>query len=121
MIKILKDKPIKKQENPLKQISKEEFLKTLPIKFQKNIKIVVDYLHSVGVTDIYLFGSLYEGDYNDNSDIDIAVYDLDPTMYYKVSATINYSFRIECDIIDLNDDCSITRFLKKYEEWIKIG
>ena len=50
----------------------------IPEKFQIDIEKAVEILKQEGCQEIYLFGSLVNGDFNDESDIDIAIKGLSP-------------------------------------------
>ena len=122
MIKILTPKPIQKEEQEEPVRTKEEILSSLPLKFQKQLNILIPFLKKYGVTQIYLFGSLYEGTYNDDSDIDIAISGLNPSLYYKIYGIIMYKLKIDCDIINLDEkNNGLVEYLKEQKRWIKIG
>ena len=43
------------------------------VKYSQDIKLAIKILKTEGCTEIYLFGSLAEGDFREDSDIDLAV------------------------------------------------
>ncbi len=48
-------------------------LKELPVEYQEDIKKAVKILKENGATEIFIFGSIVNGNFNKNSDIDIAI------------------------------------------------
>lgn len=48
----------------------EEKLKNLPLSYQSDIKKATKILKENGATEVFIFGSIVNGKFNENSDID---------------------------------------------------
>lgn len=55
--------------------------KSIPIRYLKDIEIIIEILKKYNTKEIYLFGSLVNGNYGKNSDIDIAIRGLEPSVF----------------------------------------
>lgn len=62
----------------------------------------IDYLKSVGCSEIYLFGSLANGNASDSSDIDIAVRGINPDDFFYVYGQLMYRLQHRVDLVDLD-------------------
>ena len=58
-------------------------IKNLPISYQEDIEKAVKILKENGAKEVYIFGSIANGKFNANSDIDIAVRGLNEKEFYK--------------------------------------
>lgn len=56
----------------------------IPEKYHNDIDKAIKILKDEGCNEIYLFGSLVNGDFHENSDIDFAVNGLPEKKYFKV-------------------------------------
>ena len=99
-----------------------DIIKTFPEKFRADIEKATEILKKYGCSEIYIFGSIVNGRFDENSDIDIAVRGLEPKIYFKVLAEIERFVFCEIDLIDLDDEKDrFAQFILKEEELIKIG
>lgn len=78
-------------------------LKNLPDSYQKDIKKATQILKENGAKEIFIFGSIANGKFNKNSDIDIAVKGLDEKNFYKVASILLFELDNKFDLIDLDD------------------
>lgn len=78
-------------------------LKEIPISYQKDIKKAVEILKSNGATEIFIFGSITNGKFNQNSDIDIAIKGIKEKEFYRVTSILMFELEHTIDIIDLDD------------------
>lgn len=79
-------------------------LKELPIEYQEDIKKALKILKQNGATEIYIFGSIVKGNFNKNSDIDIAIRGVKQENFYKVASILMFEIEKEIDLIDLDDE-----------------
>lgn len=79
-------------------------LKELPVEYQKHIKKALKILKQNGATEIYIFGSIEKGNFNKNSDIDIAIRGVKQENFYKVASILMFEIEQEIDLIDLDDE-----------------
>jgi len=80
-----------------------EKLNHLPISYQEDIKKAIEILKENGAKEIFIFGSIANGKFNENSDIDIAVRGLDEKVFYQVASILLFELENEVDLIDLDD------------------
>ena len=75
----------------------------IPLIFERDIQKAVSILKNAGCSEIYIFGSLVKGDYNDDSDIDIAVNNLPLGKFFEVSGLLMLELEHSFDLIKLDD------------------
>ena len=73
-------------------------------------------LKSYGATEVYLFGSMATGTYNEHSDVDLAVAGLPPKNFISAMSGAGDVFKRELDLIDLDEKTLSTEYLKEHEE-----
>lgn len=64
---------------------------------------IVEYLRAGGCSRIFLFGSLAEGGYKPNSDIDIAVSGISSKEFFKAIARLPLIVKHRVDLVDFDD------------------
>ena len=97
-----------------------DIINTFPEKFREDIKKATIILKNNGCTEIYIFGSIANGKFNENSDIDIAVKGLDDDKFFRVLGELNKELANNIDLIDLNDENNrFAQFILKQGELIK--
>jgi len=101
---------------------KNEAVEKLPEKYKKDIEKAVEILKNRGCTEVYLFGSLADGNYHENSDIDLGVKGLAGRIYFKTWAEIDRAVNTEIDLVDFDgDDNDFAKFIFQEEsELIKV-
>ena len=80
-----------------------EQLNNLPISYQEDIKKATKILKDHGATEVFIFGSIVNGKFNENSDIDIAIKGLNENNFYKVASILMFELENKFDLIDLDD------------------
>lgn len=80
-----------------------EQLNNLPISYQEDIKKATRILKDHGAAEVFIFGSIVNGKFNENSDIDIAIKGLNEKDFYKVASILMFELENEFDLIDLDD------------------
>ena len=81
----------------------EKKLNNLPYSFQEDIKKATKILKENGAKEVFIFGSIANGKFNENSDIDIAVKGLKENDFYKIASILMFELENEFDLIDLDD------------------
>ncbi|GAB6090723.1 nucleotidyltransferase family protein [Spirochaeta dissipatitropha] len=71
-------------------------------RFNEDVLSAIDYLKSVGCSEIYLFGSLVNGNASDSSDIDIAVRGINPDDFFYIYGQLMYRLQHRVDLVDLD-------------------
>lgn len=99
-----------------------ENLKTLPISFQNDIEKAIKILKENGATEVYIFGSIANGKFNENSDIDIAVKGIKAEEFYKVAGILMFELENKIDLIDLDDNNNrFAQMILKVGGLLKVG
>lgn len=70
--------------------------------YHSDLKTAIDYLKSIGCSEIYLFGSLVESSAHADSDIDIAVRGIQAKDFFFVYGELMTRVRHKVDLIDLD-------------------
>ena len=74
-------------------------LENLPDSYQKDIKKATQILKENGAKEVFIFGSIANGKFNENSDIDIAVKGLNEKNFYKVASIVMFELENEFVLI----------------------
>ena len=75
-----------------------------------------------GAKEVFIFGSIANGKFNINSDIDIAVRGIEADKFYKVASILMFELENEFDLIDLDDkENRFSQMLLKVGGLLKIG
>ena len=97
-------------------------LHNLPNSYQKDLQKATKILKENGAKEVFIFGSLANGKFNENSDIDIAVKGLDEKNFYKVASILMFELKNEFDLIDLDDkENRFSQMLLKVGGLLKVG
>jgi predicted nucleotidyltransferase len=84
----------------------------LPKEYRDDIKKAISLLKKAGCTEIYLFGSLAEGQtIRATTDIDLAVKGLPNALYFKTLAELLFSLQHSVDLISLDTDITFAQHL----------
>ena len=70
--------------------------------FRLDIEQAIEYLKSVGCSEIYLFGSLESGENRSDSDIDIAVRGIEPEQFFFIYGELMSRLQHRVDLVDLD-------------------
>ena len=85
----------------------------IPAEYRKDIDKAVEILKAEGCTEIHLFGSLVEGGYSENSDIDFAVKGCPKGKYYKILGKLLLELNHSVDLIDLDRKTDFVKYIEK--------
>ncbi len=97
-------------------------LVNLPNSYKKDIEKAVKLLKDNGAKDVYIFGSIANGKFDENSDIDIAVKGLNEKDFYKIVSILMFELDNEFDLIDLDDkENRFSQMLLKIGGLLKVG
>jgi len=99
-----------------------EFVKSLPEDFQEDIFKAIDLLKKEGCTEIFIFGSLANGFFYENSDIDFAVRGLESGKYFEIGGKLMFLLKHDFHLIKLDDPQSqFAQFIEKNEGMIRVA
>ena len=97
-------------------------LGNLPYSYQEDIKKATQILKENGAEEVFIFGSIANGKFNENSDIDIAVKGINEENFYKIASILMFELENEFDLIDLDDkEDSFSQMLLKVGGLLKVG
>ena len=94
---------------------------SLPDTYKKDIQIAVKILKNEGCKNIYLFGSLVTGNFNESSDIDIGIEGLPPEKFFSTYSKLGIQMNNLIDLVDFDFSKDFFEIVKKNKEIIKIG
>ena len=78
-------------------------------------------LKSAGALEIYVFGSAAKGTSDADSDLDMAVSGLPPSVFYRMGARVSDLIGHSVDLIDLDINTPFTRHLRTENELVRVG
>lgn len=97
-------------------------LNNLPSSYQEDIKKATQILKENGAKEVFIFGSIANGKFNENSDIDIAIKGLNEKNFYKVASILMFELEHEFDLIDLDDkENRFSQMLLRVGGLLKVG
>ena len=100
----------------------EEKIEKLPNSYQDDIKKAIEILKENGAKEVFIFGSIANGKFNMNSDIDIAVRGIEGEKFYKVASILMFELENEFDLIDLDDkENRFSQMLLEVGGLLKVG
>ena len=89
--------------------------------FKEDIDSAISILRKYGVQEIYIFGSLADGTYNENSDIDIAVRGLKPELYFKAYSELRFNITRKIDHLNMDTQKRFVQMLDNLKELIRVA
>lgn len=102
-------------------MDKEYILKMLPKKYQNDVKKAITILSAEGCKEIYLFGSLVNGDITDSSDIDLAVTGIRKEDFFEIFGELMMELEHPVDLINLEWKSRFVTFLKEKGELVRVA
>jgi len=91
-------------KNPIDEISPD---------YREDVEKAVKILKNVGCEEVYLFGSLAEGNVREGSDIDIAIRGCPSGMFFHALGRLMLELEHLIDLIDLDSDDNFSRYLEQ--------
>lgn len=77
-------------------------------------------LRDMGATEVYLLGSAAKGRLRPDSDIDMAVSGLPPHLYFSAVSKATDILGRPLDLLDLDDDTRIVRYIRESGELVRV-
>jgi len=75
----------------------------------------------LGASQVFVFGSAVKGQLRPNSDIDMAVSGLPPRVYFSAISQASDLIGRPVDLVDLDDDSGLVRYLRDSGELVRVG
>jgi len=89
--------------------------------FKEDLEAAISILRKYEVSEIFLFGSLADGTYHENSDIDIAVKGLKPELFLKAYADLSFHINRNVDLLNMDTQERFTEMLHSMKELIRVA
>ncbi len=74
-----------------------------------------------GASEVFLFGSAVKGQLRPNSDIDMAVSGLPARVYFSAISQASDLIGRPVDLVDLDDDTGLVRYLRSSGELVRVA
>ena len=78
-------------------------------------------LKDAGCTEIFLFGSQATGNATVDSDVDLGVKGLPPTLFFRIHSDLEEALRMPVDLVDFDYQKDFYEMLNRIGELKKIG
>lgn len=95
-------------------------LDKLPESYRQDIQRAIGILTEAGCSDIFLFGSISEGNIREGSDIDIAVRGCTPGIFFHVLGKLLVELHHPVDLVDLDKADDFAQYLEREEELVNV-
>ena len=93
----------------------------LPKEIMNDINIAKEILLREGVSRIYLFGSIAEGNFTENSDIDIATIGLREDRYFKIYGELLEKLTRNFDLVGLDYENDFSKMIKETGKFERVA
>ena len=80
-------------------------------KMKKRVERAATLLKSAGCKEVFLFGSVAEGNDNENSDIDIAVKGCPPGRFFELLGKLMLELDCRVDLVNLDHEDAFSKHL----------
>jgi len=84
------------------------------------IHAAAEALKSAGAREVYIFGSAATGRLREDSDVDLAVAGLPPERFLEAMGRAARILRCPLDLVDLDEDTPLTRYLREEGELVRV-
>jgi len=85
----------------------------IPTAYREDVEKAVKILRNVGCKEVYLFGSLAEGNAREGSDIDLAVRGCPSGTFFHVLGKLLLELEHPIDLIELDVDNNFAQYLEE--------
>jgi len=99
----------------------ENYVKDLPEILSKDLELAIKILKNYGCSKIYIFGSVAKGNYNDTSDIDIAVEGINPKDFFNAYADLSFNLESRVDLINIESNGRFADLLFEIKELVRVA
>jgi predicted nucleotidyltransferase len=93
----------------------------IPSPFKEDLDAAIRILENFGATEIYIYGSLADGSYHENSDIDIAVKGLKPELYLKACVDLSFNVKRKIDLLNMDTRARFAGVLEELKELVRVA
>lgn len=96
-------------------------LEQVPNAYRSDIEKAIHILTEEGCEEIYLFGSMINGDISAKSDIDLAVKGLSDRVFFEVLGKLLVTLDHPVDLLSLEDQSRFVSLLKRRGELVRVA
>ena len=96
-------------------------LTKMPDSFRADIERAIGILKKYGCSEIYIFGSLTNNDFNDESDIDIAIKGIKPELFFRAYSDLMFELEHSVDFINMETQKRFINFLTEIKEIVRVA
>jgi predicted nucleotidyltransferase len=89
-------------------------------RLRSSIEAAADVLKDLGATEVYVFGSAAHGSLRPDSDIDLAVSGLRPSVFFRAASKAADALGRPADLVDLDDESPAVRYLRGSGELVRV-
>jgi len=93
----------------------------MTIREQEAVSKAAKLFIGLGASEVFLFGSAVKGQLRPNSDIDMAVSGLPALVYFSAISQASDLIGRPVDLVDLDDDSGLVRYLRGSGELVRVG
>jgi predicted nucleotidyltransferase len=93
----------------------------LPRSVQEDIQRAVRILKEEGCSEVFLFGSAATGEFNEMSDLDIAIRGCPKGRFFDILAKLFMSLSRPVDLVKLDSEDLFAQYLQKQGELLRVG
>jgi len=92
----------------------------IPEEYREDLKKAVKILKKAGAEKIYIFGSIINGTYNNNSDLDIG-FKGEINNYFKILGKLIMELEHDVDLLEFEEDKEIVQYILNHKEYIEVA
>ncbi len=96
-------------------------LETLPKDIIEDIELAKSIILAAGAHEIYIFGSLASGEYDADSDIDIAITGLEKKKFFQVYGELLTRLKRSVDIVGLDYHTDFSKQIRTDKNLIRVA
>lgn len=91
-----------------------------PEPYQRSIQRAVEILKEAGCTEVFLFGSLANGQVRNNSDIDLAIRGCPKGKFFHLLGRLLLEVDHSIDLVDLESQTAFAHYLEQEKELVRV-
>jgi predicted nucleotidyltransferase len=96
-------------------------MSNMTIREQEAVAKAAKLLIRLGASEVFVFGSAVKGQLRPNSDIDMAVSGLPAIVYFSAVSQASDLIGRPVDLVDLDDDSGLVRYLRGSGELVRVA
>ena len=92
----------------------------MDVKLEKRLRRAARALKKAGANEVYVFGSAAEDNLSAESDIDLAVSGLPPSVFFRAMGRASDALGLPVDLVDLDEDNRFVSYLKEKGKLLRV-